>query len=346
MPTATISSFVCFFLNHPCTTCVVAFSMFLKYPSNYSLFTINPQNPRFFGKKWMTSPKSFPLQASCQRHPEMLTPCNALITAEKNHGAWICGHAMGSIANLNQPWRYPLVNIQKTIENCHLVRGFTYWISWFSSSLCRRLPEGIQFFCSKNGGNLPSLREMSWHHDVHCRIWWCRQDRCFWVFLLSHLSPLSISSVSTMVCSPRQDAVECESPCNCLFWAVWFVVNFVIVVESTCLRCCLIGWLVGWLVGTLMRFAGESGSSFADELPSGDLPLSSAKVQSPLEGAAAKLEVPLNELGSFFFHSCIQISIILSPPKKGWWFGTFFIFSIIYGNFIIPTDELHHFSEG
>ena len=105
-----------FFLNHPCTTCVVAFSMFLKYPSNYSLFAINPQNPRFFGKKWMTSPKSFPLQASCQRHPEMLTPCNALITAEKNHGAWICGHAMGSIANLNQPWRYPLVNIQKAIE--------------------------------------------------------------------------------------------------------------------------------------------------------------------------------------------------------------------------------------
>ena len=79
-----------FFLNHPCTTCVVAFSMFLKYPSNYSLFTTNPQN--LF---WMTSPKSFPLQASCQRYPEMLTPCNALITAGKNHGAWICGHAMG-----------------------------------------------------------------------------------------------------------------------------------------------------------------------------------------------------------------------------------------------------------
>jgi len=29
----------------------------------------------------------------------------------------------------------------------------------------------------------------------------------------------------------------------------------------------------------------------------------------------------------------------------GWWFGTFFIFPSI-GNFIIPTDELHHFSEG
>ena len=30
---------------------------------------------------------------------------------------------------------------------------------------------------------------------------------------------------------------------------------------------------------------------------------------------------------------------------SGWWFGTFFIFPYI-GNFIIPTDELHHFSEG
>ena len=29
----------------------------------------------------------------------------------------------------------------------------------------------------------------------------------------------------------------------------------------------------------------------------------------------------------------------------GWWFGTFFIFPYI-GNFIIPTDEVHHFSEG
>jgi hypothetical protein len=27
----------------------------------------------------------------------------------------------------------------------------------------------------------------------------------------------------------------------------------------------------------------------------------------------------------------------------GWWFGTFFISPYI-GNFIIPTDELHHFS--
>ena len=29
----------------------------------------------------------------------------------------------------------------------------------------------------------------------------------------------------------------------------------------------------------------------------------------------------------------------------GWWFGTCFIFPYI-GIFIIPTDELHHFSEG
>jgi hypothetical protein len=29
----------------------------------------------------------------------------------------------------------------------------------------------------------------------------------------------------------------------------------------------------------------------------------------------------------------------------GWWFGKCFIFPYI-GNFIIPTDELHHFSEG
>jgi hypothetical protein len=30
---------------------------------------------------------------------------------------------------------------------------------------------------------------------------------------------------------------------------------------------------------------------------------------------------------------------------SGWWFGTFFIFPYI-GNVIIPTDEVHHFSEG
>jgi len=30
----------------------------------------------------------------------------------------------------------------------------------------------------------------------------------------------------------------------------------------------------------------------------------------------------------------------------GWWFGTFGSFLHSVGNFIIPTDELHHFSEG
>ena len=30
---------------------------------------------------------------------------------------------------------------------------------------------------------------------------------------------------------------------------------------------------------------------------------------------------------------------------SGWWFGTFYDFPDI-GNVIIPSDELHHFSEG
>ena len=33
------------------------------------------------------------------------------------------------------------------------------------------------------------------------------------------------------------------------------------------------------------------------------------------------------------------------PFITGWWFGTFFIFPYI-GNVIIPTDEVHDFSEG
>ena len=32
--------------------------------------------------------------------------------------------------------------------------------------------------------------------------------------------------------------------------------------------------------------------------------------------------------------------------NTGWWFGTFGLFSHSVGNVIIPTDELHHFSEG
>ena len=31
---------------------------------------------------------------------------------------------------------------------------------------------------------------------------------------------------------------------------------------------------------------------------------------------------------------------------SGWWFGTWLLFSHHIGNLIIPTDELHHFSEG
>jgi hypothetical protein len=32
---------------------------------------------------------------------------------------------------------------------------------------------------------------------------------------------------------------------------------------------------------------------------------------------------------------------------NGWWFGTMEFYDFPYiGNFIIPTDELHHFSEG
>jgi hypothetical protein len=30
----------------------------------------------------------------------------------------------------------------------------------------------------------------------------------------------------------------------------------------------------------------------------------------------------------------------------GWWFGTWLLFFHSVGNFIIPTDDLHHFSEG
>jgi len=40
-----------------------------------------------------------------------------------------------------------------------------------------------------------------------------------------------------------------------------------------------------------------------------------------------------------------QDHCVLCHWFSGWWFGTFFIFSYV-GNFIIPFDELHHFSEG
>jgi hypothetical protein len=37
---------------------------------------------------------------------------------------------------------------------------------------------------------------------------------------------------------------------------------------------------------------------------------------------------------------------ILRKHHTGWWFGTFGLFFHSVGNVIIPTDELHHFSEG
>jgi len=42
---------------------------------------------------------------------------------------------------------------------------------------------------------------------------------------------------------------------------------------------------------------------------------------------------------------CSWASSFTSTICTGWWFGTFCIFPYI-GNFIIPTDELHYFSEG
>jgi hypothetical protein len=43
--------------------------------------------------------------------------------------------------------------------------------------------------------------------------------------------------------------------------------------------------------------------------------------------------------------TCSATENIFSQTNTGWWFGTFFIFPYI-GNVILPTDELHHFSEG
>ena len=40
---------------------------------------------------------------------------------------------------------------------------------------------------------------------------------------------------------------------------------------------------------------------------------------------------------------------VINPSITGWWFGTCFILFLFFhsvGNFIIPTDEIHHFSEG
>ena len=46
-------------------------------------------------------------------------------------------------------------------------------------------------------------------------------------------------------------------------------------------------------------------------------------------------------------HLFISISLFPSPGYiTDWWFGTFGLFFHSVGNFIIPTDELHHFSDG
>ena len=44
------------------------------------------------------------------------------------------------------------------------------------------------------------------------------------------------------------------------------------------------------------------------------------------------------------FRGWSPVSATTGIPIAGWWFGTLFFHSV--GNFIIPTDELHHFSEG
>ena len=40
------------------------------------------------------------------------------------------------------------------------------------------------------------------------------------------------------------------------------------------------------------------------------------------------------------------IQIMVGSFVSGWWFGTWLLCPPYIGNFIIPTDELHHFSEG
>ena len=58
------------------------------------------------------------------------------------------------------------------------------------------------------------------------------------------------------------------------------------------------------------------------------------------------MDVHLPSLIPFLTHQCGEIGHNADPSLiTGWWFGTCFIFPYI-GNFIIPTDELHHFSEG
>ena len=64
-------------------------------------------------------------------------------------------------------------------------------------------------------------------------------------------------------------------------------------------------------------------------------------------------EYPEHVMGSQFVEPWGQVSLrsrfFLTQKMSnipGWWFGTFGLFFHSVGNVIIPTDELHHFSEG
>jgi hypothetical protein len=60
-----------------------------------------------------------------------------------------------------------------------------------------------------------------------------------------------------------------------------------------------------------------------------------------------RLEIDAHDIG-FMAFDCIfwehHIDSMEVSWISGWWFGTFFFHSV--GIVIIPTDELHHFSEG
>jgi hypothetical protein len=43
---------------------------------------------------------------------------------------------------------------------------------------------------------------------------------------------------------------------------------------------------------------------------------------------------------------CKGVTEGFDPFIAGWWFRTWILFFHSVGIFIIPTDELHHFSEG
>jgi hypothetical protein len=61
-----------------------------------------------------------------------------------------------------------------------------------------------------------------------------------------------------------------------------------------------------------------------------------------MELAASNMWIQPAKFGTNHGNPCQQC--ILFEYQAGWWFGTCFFHSV--GNFIIPTDEVHHFSEG